>query len=263
MGSLGVAPHLAVERHHVADVTCAACARRVIAALLEVPGVRRAEVDLAGRTVEVERDPAVATPQHLRGALAKAGYAVSSGATGPEGASARMAVGARTFLGGALGAAALLGLYLALAGIAQGWEHALALLAADAPFVGAIALGFGVQVGLFVHLRGLHARASAKPLAATGGASTASMLACCAHHLVDVAPALGIAGLATLLGTYKVPLLWLGMATNLAGITYVVSRIRRCQAGLAAAPSRRPQTSPACHSRGSAGASESTIEESL
>ncbi len=166
-------------------------------------------------------------------------------------------------IGGALGTAALLGFYLLAAAVAQGWEHALDLALADAPFVAAITLGFGVQVGLFVHLRLLQPRISAKPLAASGGVSTSSMLACCAHHLVDVAPALGIAGLATLLGTYKIPLLWLGIATNLAGIAYVVSRIRRCQAGLGAAPGRAPYTSPACHSHASAGASKSTVEESL
>jgi hypothetical protein len=95
---------------------------------------------------------------------------------------------------GGLAALGLLIFYLGVITLAQGWGHALQQLVDDLPFVGAIAAGFGTQVGLFAYLRGLHARASAGGVAASTGMSTAAMLACCAHHLVDVAPVLGISG---------------------------------------------------------------------
>jgi hypothetical protein len=51
--------------------------------------------------------------------------------------------------------AALVGLYLGLVTWAQGFGHATDLLWGDRYFVAAIAAGFGLQVGLFVHLRRL------------------------------------------------------------------------------------------------------------
>jgi len=115
--------------------------------------------------------------------------------------------------------------------VAQGVPAELRLeqLGDDLPFVGAIAVGFGTQVGLFAYLRGLHARASAGGVAASTGTSTAAMLACCAHHLVDVAPALGVSGAAIFLNAYKTPLLWLGIVMNLVGILYLSRKIRQAR----------------------------------
>jgi hypothetical protein len=59
-------------------------------------------------------------------------------------------------------------------------------------------------------------------MAASTGTSTAAMLACCAHHVSDVLPILGISDAAVFLGAYKTPLLWVGLAMNLAGISYLV-----------------------------------------
>ena len=126
---------------------------------------------------------------------------------------------------GVLAALALLVFYLGVITLAQGWGHALQQLGDDFPFVGAIAVGFGTQMGLFVYLRGLHARASAGGVAASTGTSTAAMLACCAHHLVDVAPVLGLSGAAIFLNAYKTPLLWLGIVMNLIGILYLARKI--------------------------------------
>ncbi|MHB1415103.1 MAG: hypothetical protein ACYC1C_07600, partial [Chloroflexota bacterium] len=68
------------------------------------------------------------------------------------------------------------------------------------------------------------------------GASTTAMLACCAHHLGDLLPILGLSGAALFLNEFKTPLLWLGIIGNLAGIAYFVSRVRlnrtmACQGG--------------------------------
>lgn len=86
----------------------------------------------------------------------------------------------------------------------------------------AIAGGFGTQVGLIVYLRGMHVRAAASGVVASSGTSTAAMLACGAHHLVDVAPVLGLSGAVIFLNAYKAPLLWLGIAMNLVGIAYLL-----------------------------------------
>jgi hypothetical protein len=128
---------------------------------------------------------------------------------------------------GLLAALVLLGFYLGLITLAQGWGHALQQLADDRWFVGAIMVGFGTQVGLFTYLRSLQAQAAVGGMAASTGASTTAMLACCAHHLTEVLPVLGLSGVAIVLNAYKSPLLWLGILMNLAGVSYLVWQIRR------------------------------------
>ena len=135
---------------------------------------------------------------------------------------------------GALGAAALIGLYLGLVTWAQGPEHALELLWGDRVFVGLISVGFGTQVGLFTYLRQLQ-RAMARESVALAGAGTAtssvSMIACCAHHLADVLPIVGLSGLALFLVEFRTPLMLLGIATNLVGIAIMLRQLRRIHGG--------------------------------
>jgi hypothetical protein len=128
---------------------------------------------------------------------------------------------------GLLAALGLLVFYLGVITLAQDWTHAIQQLAEDRWYVAAIAGGFGTQVGLFMYLRLLHVRAAAGGVATSTGTSTAAMLACCAHHLVDVAPVLGLSGAVIFLNAYKAPLLWLGIAMNLVGIAYLLRKTRR------------------------------------
>lgn len=131
---------------------------------------------------------------------------------------------------GAAGSLALIGLYLGVVTWAQGSEHALELLWDDRLFVGAISLGFGTQVGLFAYVRMLQ-HAMARSSVALAGAGTAtssvSMVACCAHHLADVLPIVGLSGLAVFLVDFRTPLMLLGIATNVVGIAVMLRELRR------------------------------------
>jgi len=140
------------------------------------------------------------------------------------GASAQALLRPVTF--GLLAILALLAFYLGIITLAQGWAHATQQLADDRWFVGAIVLGFGTQVGLFTYLKGLHVHAAAGGVAASTGTSATAMLACCAHHLADVLPIVGLSGAAIFLNAYKTPLLWLGIVMNLIGIVYLLRNVR-------------------------------------
>jgi hypothetical protein len=133
----------------------------------------------------------------------------------------------RSAAAGVVGAGALLLVYLAIITIAQGPDHAIEQLAADAIFVGLIALGFGTQIALFVELRAVdrHHRASAAVTAAGTGTSAAAMLACCAHHLVDLLPLVGLSAAAVFLNAYKTPLFVVGIAMNVVGIVVIARRL--------------------------------------
>jgi Cu+-exporting ATPase len=60
----------------VEGMTCAACVNRVSKSLQRVPGVERADVNLATHRATVVLDPAAATVDDLRAAVEKAGYSV-------------------------------------------------------------------------------------------------------------------------------------------------------------------------------------------
>jgi hypothetical protein len=129
-------------------------------------------------------------------------------------------------LAGILGALALIGLYLGLVTWAQGFSHARELIWDDRYFVAAIAGGFGLQIGLFVHLRRLlsaRTKGSAGAATAAGtGTSTAAMLACCAHHVADALPVLGLSGVAIFLNDYRLPVMAAGIAVNAAGVLFML-----------------------------------------
>ena len=138
----------------------------------------------------------------------------------------------RPVAAGIVAAGLLAGLYIAIVGVAQGLDHAIDLVAGDWYFVIPIVVGFGTQVGLFVYVRSmLHLRkrtGSTTALAGAGtGTSTVSMVACCAHHLTDVLPIVGLSGAALFLNEYRGPLMGLGILTNAAGIAMMVRLIHK------------------------------------
>lgn len=130
-------------------------------------------------------------------------------------------------VGGLVAGVALVALYLGIVTVAQSWSHATNQLAADRWWVGAIVAGFGVQVGLFVYLRQLHARAVTGGVALSAGTSTAAMVACCAHHLSDVLPIIGVSGAAVFLNQYKTSFLILGVVMNAGSIAYLAWKVRQ------------------------------------
>lgn len=131
-------------------------------------------------------------------------------------------------LAGLVGALALLGLYLGLVSWAQGFGHARELLWDDRYFAGGISLGFGTQVALYVYVRMLAARSSLAPAtgvtAAGTGTSTTAMVACCAHHVADALPLLGLSAAAVFLNDYRLPIMGVGLAMNAFGVV-VLTRI--------------------------------------
>ena len=141
---------------------------------------------------------------------------------------------ARSIALGVLGATALIALYLGIVTLAQGSEHAFDLLWGDRVFVALIGAGFGTQIGLFTYLRLLQ-RALARESIISAGAGTATssvaMVACCAHHLAEVLPIIGLGGLAVFLVELRTPLILFALATNALGIGITVRQIRRIRSG--------------------------------
>ncbi|MCL2352952.1 MAG: heavy-metal-associated domain-containing protein [Firmicutes bacterium] len=58
----------------IGGMSCEHCAKAVKDALLALPGVRGALVDLKGMSAGVEYDPALCAPETMKAAVADAGY---------------------------------------------------------------------------------------------------------------------------------------------------------------------------------------------
>ncbi len=142
-------------------------------------------------------------------------------------------------IAGVLGAAFLTSVYLGIVTLAQGWQHAVELFWQDKFLVAPILAGFGTQVGLYTFLKvGLHttARGAGAMAGAGSGTSTAAMVACCAHHVTDILPLVGLSAATTFLANYKVPFMLLGLAMNLVGIVIALRAIRKARLSFQLSP---------------------------
>lgn len=99
-------------------------------------------------------------------------------------------------------------------------------------YIIALSVGFGVQVGLYSFLRQeVKEKASGKVLAATGATSTLAMISCCAHYLVNILPIVGISGFVAVIAQFQIQLFWVGIIFNIAGIIFIISRIKKFSKG--------------------------------
>lgn len=124
---------------------------------------------------------------------------------------------------GSLGAILLLAAYFAILTLVSGWDFARDQFSEFWYFVVALSAGFGLQIGLYIHLRQVarHADASGGVMAVSGATSTGAMISCCTHYLANILPVLGTTGVVALVAQYQVQLFWVGLAFNLAGILYI------------------------------------------
>ena len=63
---------------NVPDMSCGHCKAAVEAGLNELPGVERANADVARGTVEISYDEGTLTTKDLEGAIEQAGYTVAA-----------------------------------------------------------------------------------------------------------------------------------------------------------------------------------------
>ena len=149
---------------------------------------------------------------------------------------------------GLVAAGVLIGIYLGIVTWSSGeFAHARELVWGDRYLVGAIAFGFGLQAALYTHLRlAIHGRLSRSSTAtAVGGTgtSTVAMVACCAHHVADALPVLGLSGAAVFLQDNRLAFMAIGLGMNAIGVAFMLrlllregARVRLAIAGAAPEP---------------------------
>ncbi len=137
---------------------------------------------------------------------------------------------------GLAGALLLTSLYFGIVSWAESPQHAAELFWQDRWIVFPIILGFGVQAGLYIILKmrlfvPVATLGPSGPMMGAGGTtSTIAMVACCAHHVADVLPILGLTAAATFLAQYRIAFMLVGLGTTVLGILimlYILFKERR------------------------------------
>ncbi len=138
-------------------------------------------------------------------------------------------------IAGLAGSIFLAGLYFGLVSWAESPQHALDLFWEERWIVIPIIVGFGVQMALYTILKKRlfvpisDTWSSGVITGASGTTSALAMVACCAHHVTDVLPILGLTAAATFLAEYQTAFMLVGLITTYVGIAvmlYILIRER-------------------------------------
>jgi len=137
----------------------------------------------------------------------------------------------KSILYGIFASALMLGVYFVVLTLVSGREFAQSQFASFWYFIVSLAIGFGIQIGLYVHLKKLVVgkHGGGKMLGVTGTTSTVAMISCCAHYLANLLPILGTIGIVTFVAQYQTELFWVGIIFNVGGIAYMARRITQFQ----------------------------------
>ena len=123
----------------------------------------------------------------------------------------------------------LLLFYFLIVSAISGFKFALSQFGSYWYFLISLAVGFGIQIGLYSYLKQLvknsNMAMSGKTVAVTGTTSTLAMISCCAHYLANIVPILGIAGALSIVAAYQVQIFWVGLAFNIFGIAFISNKI--------------------------------------
>lgn len=131
-------------------------------------------------------------------------------------------------IGYGLGAALiLLAVYFLVLTLVSGWSFAQDQFSDFWYFIVSLAIGFGIQIALYQYIKSLvySGRGVSKVVGVSGATSTAAMISCCAHYLVNLLPVLGTVGIVTFVAQYQVELFWVGLGFNVFGIAFITNKI--------------------------------------
>ena len=135
-------------------------------------------------------------------------------------------------LKGLLGTSLLLVFYFVIVTSISGWNFAQDQFLRFWYFILVLAFGFGIQVGFYSYLKSaVHQNVSAKVVATSGATSTAAMISCCSHYLINILPILGVTAIVTFISQYQIQFFWVGLAFNFAGIFYMTNRVIKFSIG--------------------------------
>ncbi len=144
---------------------------------------------------------------------------------------------AKPFAVGALASLSLAIAYFAILSLLNSFPHAVQTFLQLWYFMLLLILGFGLQMALLSYIRNAHKNglchfaakgaASTVSTAASGSVSTASMVACCLHHVSDVAPFLGVSAAVVFFDKFQSFFMLLGIFSSILGTLFMLRIIQK------------------------------------
>lgn len=128
---------------------------------------------------------------------------------------------------GVIGGLGILIFYLTIVSIFESVGFAFMSLRSLWYWIFPLALGFGIQMGLFISIA--NSAAVGGVVAGTGGVAGGSMVACCSHFLLNLVPFLGLSGFAVVLMQYQEWFFGLGIISNIVGITFMLNHKKKME----------------------------------
>lgn len=133
---------------------------------------------------------------------------------------------------GLIGGLTLLVFYFIVLTLANSFSHAKEQFALLWYWMFLLIIGFGIQIGFYYYIRRSIKEkkmqvGTNRELAVSTGTSAGAMIACCAHHLVDVLPILGLSVAFLFLSTYQTLFLLLGILSNIIAVMFMLEIIKK------------------------------------
>jgi hypothetical protein len=131
------------------------------------------------------------------------------------------------------GSSFMTAIYFGIVSLAEGFDHAVEFFLEDLWLIMPLIVGFGIQSALYIALKKqlfvpiTNMGASGTMTGAGGTTSTLGMVACCAHHVTDVLPILGLSAAATFLAEYQEVFMFIGLGTTIIGILVMIGILIR------------------------------------
>lgn len=123
---------------------------------------------------------------------------------------------------------AVIGFYLGLITLVSDWYNAKAQFNDYRWWIVSLAIGLGIQVGLFTYMRRMIAAAQLKGsvsgMATSGGLSGVAMALCCSHYLAGLLPIVGLPFLSAAVAgmeQYQTQFFFVGVISNILGMAYM------------------------------------------
>lgn len=131
---------------------------------------------------------------------------------------------------GILAGAGLLLFYIGILTLFENFGFALSNFKSLWYWIVPLAGGFGAQIGLYSSIR--HYTLLNAEVAASGGISGGSMLACCSHFVLNAIPLVGLSGLSVFLMTNQKWFFGIGIIANVIGIFILLKNKIKMKGGL-------------------------------
>jgi hypothetical protein len=132
-------------------------------------------------------------------------------------------------IAGVSGATGLLIIYFTTLTWINSFNHAVKQFSEIWYWIIILIFGFGIQLGLYSYIRASLRQkltGTTAEVATAGGVSTGSMILCCAHHITDALPIIGLSAAAVFLAKYQLAFILLGIFSNLVGIIVMLNIIQ-------------------------------------